>query len=189
MCKFICSFFSSTSNVISTTGKAVEIGLKVVNSGISEINTEIKEFSNHLEKKTKLMKVARLVYENQLSIYQALSNVNQNFGTESVVDFEYELDKFRELEYKLYSYKIFPLDNNEVPFSRDIVSYILSFKYGKIDNKQFECYLKERRDWIIDFVSKDYSERRALSLLNDKELHNKYLHKKIELDRFISSFK
>lgn len=170
MCKFIFSLFSTTSKAISATSKTIETGLNVTNSALNELNRGLNNIATSLERKNKLMEIAKKVYEGQITKAQALVEVNSHFGSGFYTDFEDELNYYRDLELKHGVNEVFPIDNKE-PKTREQVLSKLNLKYGKIDRMCFELHLKERRSWIINFID---DKSRNLSLLTDKELHDEF---------------
>ena len=187
MCKFICRIFSATSKTISVTSKTVETGLTLTTSALNEVNKGLNNLSNHFERKKKLYDIASKVYDGKLTKKQALQEVKNFFGSDSYLDFEYELNKFKSLDLKSAVYEIFPFgDDNKKPKTREDIINRLTIKYGAIDTKEFDNYVENERVRIMDLLGKrlDYTTRS----LSDLALYEEYKKKIIELDEFIKYF-
>ena len=191
MCKFICRIFSAASKTVSVTGKTIETGLTLTTSGLNEVNKGLNnlsnQLSNHLERKNKLYDIASKVYNGKLTKKQALQEVKNFFGSDSYLDFEYELNKFKRLEFKSAVYEIFPFgDNNKKPKTREEITNRLTIKYGAIDTKEFDNYVENERVRVMDLLGKrfDYTTRS----LSDLALYEEYKKKVVEIDEFMKIF-
>lgn len=191
MCKFICRIFSALSKTVSVTGKTIETGLTLTTSGLNEVNKGLNNLSNNLsnnlERKNKLYDIASKVYDGKLTKKQALQEVKTFFGSDAYLDFEYELNKFKRLEFKSAIYEIFPLgDENKQPKTREDIVNCLTIKYGYVDKQEFDNYVENKRLRIMDLLGGRFDYK--IRSLSDLALYEEYKKKIIEIDEFMKVF-
>lgn len=184
----LTSMIRAISNVTSTTGDLVKTGLEMTNSTLSELNKSLESISQKIEIKNDLYKIAKLVYEEKKTKARALSEIKNTLGDKYYSEFEEQLDKFRDMDYELYSYKMFPPDSNEKSISKKYATDLLKTKYGNINEKEFNFYINQRRRWIVQFLSNNVYDI-TLNNLTDEELYDKFKEADKDVKEFLNRCK
>ena len=152
--------FKAIKALLSATNSALDVTASVLNEVNNGLNSMNKSLESHYEKRKFLKELCRLIYENKLTKNAAIQQIQEKIGNEYISELDYDLERYCETECKTLVYKIFPIEqpaglieeyflkNNEDLFRKWLIT-----KYGEISQKIFDNELKERRKWLINYLT------------------------------------